>query len=287
MSVRLPSKRRGLAAITSIECADKSSIEDQVFYWGQYLDYLNAFYLVLDSSVLEVDHIAHFNLHELTVRDVFRVTYENGIARGEGVAFESVAAVYQAGRHLSTYQPGLAPEFDSRNFLRHPVSLDAIRRAMSLFDTVMGNAGAHRRLALLAKSLAEYRVGNYDTSIVLAWFITESIVSELWEQQLDNLDRDMEQGRRRINQERRKFLVGRDFTVSIRSNLLELFGVISHDLFSNIDVVRGYRNKIVHSLGFTPKAAEAQRALQTALSTIELQQSLGLRLNFHYSLDSL
>src|SRR5574337_2092156 len=57
-------------------------IEEVVQRWGDYLDYLNAFYLLLDSATLEVDNFAPFNLHEITNRDAFRFTYENGRLSG-------------------------------------------------------------------------------------------------------------------------------------------------------------------------------------------------------------
>jgi hypothetical protein len=57
-------------------------IGDTVRRWGEYLDYLNAFYLLLDSSTIEISRIAYFNLHEITNRDAFRVRYENGQIAG-------------------------------------------------------------------------------------------------------------------------------------------------------------------------------------------------------------
>src|SRR5579875_1188357 len=53
-------------------------IEDTVRRWGEYLDYLNTFYLLLDSATIEKDHLALFSLHEITTRDAFRVSYEDG-----------------------------------------------------------------------------------------------------------------------------------------------------------------------------------------------------------------
>jgi hypothetical protein len=75
-------------------------IEDTVKKWGEYLDYLNAFYLLLDSSTIEVANLAYFNLHEITNRDIFRVRYENGKSAGENIAIESIASVFQMGELL-------------------------------------------------------------------------------------------------------------------------------------------------------------------------------------------
>ena len=44
-----------------------------------------------------------------------------------------------------------------------PVLRDAISRAVSLFQQVVATPGAVKSLASFAKSLAEYKVGNYET----------------------------------------------------------------------------------------------------------------------------
>ncbi len=80
---------RILIRISALEHDEPSEahlpIEKIVQRWGDYLDYLNAFYLLLDSATLEIDHLACFNLHEITNRDAFRVTYENGKTTSENI----------------------------------------------------------------------------------------------------------------------------------------------------------------------------------------------------------
>ncbi len=278
---------RILIRISALEHDEPSEahlpIEKIVQRWGDYLDYLNAFYLLLDSATLEIDHLACFNLHEITNRDAFRVTYENGKTTSENIAVESIASVFQMGRYLGSYRPDLSIEFDSKIMMRNVVSLNAIAHAGDLFERVVASPGMEKPLASFAKSLSEYKVGNYETSVVLAWFITEASISSLWESHIDSLNSNLAAGRRRIDRERKDFLTGRDFPTSIVSNMLELFGIVSHDLFEDIDAVRRYRNKIVHARKFTPGAAEAQLSLKTALSMIERLWNLRLTPSFGYS----
>jgi hypothetical protein len=269
------------------ESAEPSPIEDTVRRWGEYLDLLNAFYLLLDSAVLEVDHLSYFNLDEITRRDAFRVTYEGGRLMGENIASESIASVFQDARYSSSYRPEVPIEYDPRIMMRHVVSFDAIDKAASLFTRVMSRRGTEKPLASFAKSLAEYKVGNYATSIVLAWFITEASLSALWRTHLESLNRDTKQGRRRLNRERRDFLTGRDFTTSIVSNMLELAEILSPSEFEDIDSVRGYRNKVVHSLAFSPGAAEAQLALKTAQQMIRRLWDISFTPNLGYSVSGL
>jgi hypothetical protein len=232
---------------------------------------------------LEIDRFAYFNLHEITNRDAFRVTYENGKATGENIAAESIASVFQMGRYSGSYHPDLPIERDSKIMMRQVVSLNAIAHTAGLFERVVACPGMEKPLASFAKSLAEYKVGNYETSVVLAWFITEASISNLWESHIDTLNKDLAAGVRRINRARKDFLTGRDFPTSIVLNMLELFGIIDHDLFTDMDSVRGYRNKIVHARKFSPGAAEAQLAMKTALSMIDRLWNLRITPSFSYS----
>jgi hypothetical protein len=244
-------------------------IEDMVRRWGEYLDFLNAFYLLLDSAMLQVANFAYFNLHEITNRDAFRVRHEGGKSVGENIANESVASIFQTGRYRSSYANGVPIEYDSKILMRQVVPIEAIELASNQFALVMKSPGSEKDLASFAKSLGEYKVGNYETSLILAWFITEGSISQLWEGHIDGLNCQYENGQKKINRDRRDFLTGRDFTISLISNLLELWGILPNALFQDIDAVRGFRNKIVHKLKYTPNATDTQLAMRTAQSMIE------------------
>ena len=259
-------------------------IEDIVRRWGEYLDFLNAFYLLLDSAMLEVANFAYFDLHEITNRDAFRVHYEDGKSVGENIAMESVVSVFQMGRYLSNYSHGVPIEYDSRITMRPVVSMDVIQRASTVFASVIRSPGSEKDLASFAKGLSEYKIGNYETSLILAWFITEGSIAHLWERHLASLNREFENGQKKINRERHDFLVGRDFTISMVSNLLELWEVLPNSLFKDIDTVRGFRNKIVHKLKYSPNATDAQLALQTAQVMIERIWNISFIPSLSYSI---
>lgn len=259
------------------------SIEETVRHWGDYLDYLNAFYLLLDSATIEIDRVAYFNLHEITNRDAFRVIYENGKLAGGNIAIESIAHVFQFGRFSGSYPSDLPIENAPMISMRDIVSLAAISHAGAVFERVIEVPGLEKSLASFAKSLSEYKVGNYETSLVLAWFIIEASLSNVWESHLDSLNCDVGPNRKRMNSDRRKFLTGRDLPISVVSNMLELFGLLDHRLFVDIDTVRRCRNKIVHTPGFTPDATEAQLSMNTALAMIERRWALRLTPNLSFS----
>lgn len=263
--------------------ATHQSTEEIVRRCGDYLDYLNAFYLLLDSATVEIEHLAYFNLHEITNRDAFRIIYENGKSAGENIAIESIAHVFQLGRLSGSYPFDLPIENHPMIIMRKVISSAAITHAGGLFERVIASPGLEKSLASFAKSLSEYKVGNYETSLVLAWFIIEASLSNLWESHLDSLNGDVGSDRQRINSKRRDFLTGRDLPISVVSNMLELFGILDHGLFVDIDTVRRHRNKIVHTPGFTPSATEAQLSMKTALAMIERQWALRLTPNLSFS----
>ncbi|MFH1910992.1 MAG: hypothetical protein ABIK91_03035 [Pseudomonadota bacterium] len=271
----------------SVDGQAHAPIEDTVKKWGEYLDYLNAFYLLLDSSTIKLAKLAYFNLHEITNRDAFRVTYENGKSIGENIVIESIASVFQMGRYSSSYRTGVPIQYDPQIMMRQVISADVIAHAVESFAQVVASPGLEKPLASFAKSLSEYKVGNYETSVVLSWFITEAAISHLWKIHVDSLNRDFQDGRKRINRDRRDYLTGRDFPISLVSNLLELWDALPHPLFQDIDVVRGFRNKIVHGRDFAPGANEAQLAMKTAQEMIDRLWGLRFIPNMGYSVTGL
>ena len=72
--------------------------------------------------------------------------------------------------------------------MRQVVNLDVIDHSTRLFTQVINKPGLEKTLAPFAKSLSEYKVGNYETSIVLSWFITEAAINHLWLKHINSLN---------------------------------------------------------------------------------------------------
>lgn len=261
-------------------------IEDIVRRWGEYLDFLNTFYLLLDSAMLEIANFSYFNLHEITNRDAFRVRYEDGKSVSENIATESVAYVFQM-VYLSSHQHGVPIEFAPNILMRQVVPVEVLQHVSTMFASVISSPGSEKDLASFAKALGEYKVGNYETSLVLAWFIVEGSIARLWERHLDGLNREYENGQKKINGKRHDFLVGRDFTISIVSNLLELWDALPNSLFKDIDAIRGFRNRIVHKSEYVPNATDTQLALKTAQVMIQRMWGISFIPNLSYSVTHL
>jgi hypothetical protein len=262
--------------------------KDRVGLWGEYLDYLNTFHLLLDSATIDVDKLACFDFQEITSRDAFRVTFEEEQELSQGVfPSQSLASIFLMGRHLSSYNTGIPIEIDSRLCFREVISIDEISHTSEQFALVISQSGCEKVLASFAKSISEYKIGNYEISIVLAWFITEAIVNNLWITHLDSLNQDLQDGRKRINVDRKKFLTGTDFNIGIITNLLELFNVLEGDWLDKVDKVRKCRNKIVHTDTYSPGVDEAALAIAVAQEMIARKWKIILNLDLSYSIKGL
>jgi len=266
-----------------------SSIQETISRWSRYLDYLNTLYLLLDSATIRIDKKAIFNLHEITIRDGFRVGCEDNIIAISNIVSESHAHILQMGRYLSNYRSTIPITLDPRIFGRNSrvVSKEAIDCACNNFMELSKNEEFVIKVAALAKSLAAYKVGNYQISILLSWFVIESLLGTMWSQLLRTKNIDYPNGKKRINSDRMNYFNGRDFPISTVSNLLELEGLLDHSSFEKIDQVRGYRNKIVHGGNFKPEDSHAQLALKVANEMINSITQIEITLNYSYSVSGI
>lgn len=182
-------------------------IENLVSRWGQYLDFLNSLYFLVDTFTCSVQKLAFFNLHEITNRDAFRVTFEDGQWKSESIASESVASIYQMARHRSSYSPSLPIKFDSRISMRQVIVADVFVESTNFFGRIKDDLKTIKLISNIAKSISEYKVGNYDTSLILAWFVIEAIITEKWLNFIETKNVDYPDGRKRINSDRKKYFL--------------------------------------------------------------------------------
>jgi hypothetical protein len=267
---------------------DPSKYTETARRWADYLDYVNSFYLLLDSASVDVAKRSYFALQEVTSDEALRVRYDDGKRDSETFMAGSRASFVQNLRNPWAYRSRDRIGSDPTILARDVVAINVIERAADLFAKVVDSPDLAKALGSFAKSLSEYKVGNYDISIVLSWFISEAIITELWGEYVDTMNRDLPSVGKRIGADRRQFLTRRDLSVRWMSNLLELWEQIDHADFLDIDMVRGYRNSVVHprhdrQIG----AAEAQLALKTAQSLVNRRWAFDLRPNLNYSVPSL
>jgi len=215
--------------------------------WSEYLQLANSVFLMLDMAAVAAQNFALFDFQEVTRKDAFRMSYENGKFSSSGVSIESVSGSYQMGRFLSNYQPGLPLSHDPRISFRQVVREKTLSLLSEYISQSLKVHGLLEKLYSLAKSLSEYKVGNYKVCIVLCWFVIEEILNEKYKDFLKNKNCQVGK-KKRINSKRKSLLTSRDFTASVVSNILELSDVISLAQFNSVDKIRRMRNDIAHGI---------------------------------------
>lgn len=267
----------------------KNKTDELLTLWARYLDYLNSLYLLLDSSFSQVMRHVFLDVQPLTNRDAFRVMEQNRRLGPIQICTQSYARDFQMGRYLSLYPQGLPFKIDHRLLMR---SVTAERKVFEVlvkqFQAVMLDASLIRRLSTIAKSLGEYKLGNYSTSLILAWFTIEEILMEKWKKFLESKNTIFQDGSARFNSDRTKFLEGRDYPVSVVSNQLEMSDVISFKTFRRIDKARNFRNRIVHQdPKYICKSKHAVDAIVLAMVLSTEGKSIGIVPNFSFSVSGL
>lgn len=240
------------------------SMEETMALWGQYLDHLNALHLLLDSAMFSRHNYDLLSLYEITSHNTLVVDYDNGSV-GSSSRPGSHSAEFQRDRLAITFNAAenadLATDF--RFASRQVVPIDVFQWAAQAFDQAMNAEGLIKILAGMAKSVCEFRLGNFSTSMVLAWFIIESSVGELWQQQLDAFNAPLNAIDPSLSPSRMKRFK-RYQPVYQKLSLLELWGILSPAEYERLDAARDLRNKIIHPQGVTPQIADAQEFIELA-----------------------
>jgi len=269
-----------LLRVNSLEDAlsDPLDTDKSVIIWNKYLNYLNTLFLLLDSSAITE---ASLRLHEITTRDVFRASYENGNFTSSPIVGENTVSVFHL---IAPFSSEVGIRLLAAAVNRVVLSLDYIKKAVTEFGYVVDSPGLERTTATLAKSISEYKVGSYEICVVLSWFVIEEALNQLWKSHLDGINNAASRGKKRINSDRMGRLTGRDYPISVVSNLLELWGYLPITLFRRIERIRQFRNRIVHRQELIElTSSEANLALVTSLELMERVWRLSVRLNSGHS----
>lgn len=273
--------------IADLTRAETGKTDNLISSWGIYLDHLNAIYLFLDCAVAKVQNFGYFNLHEVTNRDAFPTSV--GELQGESIASESIAGSFQMARSYDWHPTHSFPmAYQPMFFSRHLVSAEALSEMTEKYFNAVMVPGAVKAYAGIARAISSYKITNYETSLVFSWFIIEELLNMAWEEFLVQKSAEMPDKGQRINKDRRNLLNGRDYTTSVRSNILELAGSLDFSLFLDINTVRGHRNKIVHqSKGFTVDDNDARLGVSTSLKMAEKRWGISIMPSMGYSITGL
>lgn len=263
----------------SLDAPDWSVVDE---WWNTYFEYVNCISLLFHSSVIEVLNVAYIDITELTRKDILLCKLEKG--NFISYAMEDKRATYQLhDRQFFLY--GIQPSIHSRFFMRREVlSKDIFKNLANKVSIVLPQQQLVSRLATLNKSLLEYKSGNYAISLILAWFVIEDIISNRWYNFLQSRNYTFSDGRKRIDSDRLENLTeGRDYPISVILNVLELNSLLPYDIFTNLNLVRSYRNKIVHrDLNFKCTDTHPKEAIKLALALSLEGQKIDMKIDYGF-----
>lgn len=256
--------------------------------WSKYLKYANSIALLFESAFLKVTQLQYFETRELTAKDAFGVAFENGKFRAHTIANFSISEKFQLSRYLS-YFSNVNQIFTNPIFLgRQIVSKAVLDSLANDFDSIYDNESLVSMFSELIKSISEFKIANFNTSLVIAWFIVESIINAKWRTWIQSKTSINETGKDRINSKRFEKLEGRDYPISVKMNILELNGLLPIELFLKLDEMRSQRNKIVHrNQNFRFTLENARAAIENTNELIEQHFNFKVFLNLSLSISRL
>jgi len=250
--------------------------------WGRAYRYLNCINLLFHSALLKAEIPGLFShsyeFTEICNRDVTLFFYEGGKCCTIPNRAKSHFEKYRRRSIVSNYDTWCL--FDLLFLMHTPVL------PHNVFDILnndllklSGSESSVADVSILAQSLSQYKMANFEMSVILAWTLIERYLGELWEWFVESSNISYPDGKKRIDKYRRDALNShRDYPASIQSNMLEFLNVIPFEKFDRINRLRKCRNEFIHYR--KPCTIEdAGLGITTAVEIIREERGLDLRLD--------
>jgi len=120
-------------------------------------------------------------------------------------------------------------------------------------------------------------VSDYSMCLTMAWSAIERLLNKLWDGYLDSNRERMINGAQLtfINAKRRRRLKSRDYSASVKSEILSLVDILPFTLFEKLTTARTARNDWLHGLRLVERA-DAMAACSTAVAMLKLAHDVEL-----------
>jgi len=165
---------------------------------------------------------------------------------------------------------------------RRMLEPEVVEHSFQALDHILSlNAGKYIPVVESAYQFAcrsvEMRFGE---SIAIGWTVCEQLVSEEWKELLFSTDASRSK-ETKMSRDRKKKLLGRDYTASVMVEMLELHGKLTGALYKNLEMAHRARNNWAHDMA-VPTGADiwaCQQAIQELLSRkgVQLWLQTGFR----------
>ena len=255
--------------------------------WSIYLSILNALYLLLESSVIKSNTPSNFEISEITNKDSFGLEYDDGQLKGHGIPMYSYAEKYALGRWLNSYDlsdPKYWYIYDRRLKDRFNISISSLvdfRESLNFLFSEEPIEGI-KILSDITKSISQYKILNFDTSMILAWVVIEKYINVLW-------DRFLTSDPMLIDKQRGQLLKdNRTYSASVKAEILQFNGLISIDLYRRITDARQTRNGIMHINNRKKcESADCINAIEIIKYFIQEEMGIQLEINMGYAFNGI
>lgn len=250
--------------------------------WGKYLNFLNAFYVILYSSTL---HFKWGGDKSVDILDFCEITRNDAFQMNDRESNPGLSSVYHAGvsRREIYRNPSASshPLLISNSFLHENI----LTCAAEQFEQVSGNEELIQLLSELAQSLSEFKQFNNISSLIMAWFGIEKIINRMWsslkgaplfeEREIDILN---------SNKNKKGELMDLDrYTVFNKINGLHVVGLLENYDFDCLGKCRKERNYIAHNDKRIIDDDIAIMVNQLLIKLINMNFDLNIRASFNIS----
>ncbi len=157
---------------------------------------------------------------------------------------------------------------------RRVLEIDLVAHSFKTLDYVLSlDGGRYVPIVEAAYQSAcravELRFGE---SIAVGWTVCEQLVSEEWKSLLANSDLGRDEDTK-MTRDRKKKLLGRDYTASVMVEMLEIHGRLTGSLYKNLEIARKARNNWAHDMAVPTRGDvwACQQAIQELLSRKGIQ----------------
>ena len=147
-------------------------------------------------------------------------------------------------------------------FSRRTLEVEVVEYSMKMLDEILSREdnALIDLIDMAYMAASRYVEKRFGEAVVLSWAVCEQILSSIWnEHQIEIESND------RMTRTRRKKLLGRDYTVSVMVEVLEMNRKISYDAYVLLEQVRKVRNKWVHDM-----QAPDELNVRKAISAVEI-----------------
>lgn len=219
---------------------------------SEYISYLNTFQFLLASVTYNLQKFNYFRNSSISSNEVFKVTLRNNEFEGASIPHRDISGHFLEGRFISSYNTQRPIEFDFRIVGRSVIEEKVFHKCIADFKNLFSDNDSFYIMSQINSSFSEFCNLNFRQCLILAWFCIEYFINKTWITFLY----DKKKSKKIIDGDRRDTLIGKDYSSSIMSNILELNGYIPHEIFVKINNVRSKRNLIVHNLDRVKKLSD-------------------------------